>query len=203
MKMQRLIPPKLPQLTVLLMVLSTLMPGDSILQVQAFKRKYSDIYALSSDQTKNGKSYEMTEGNALNICSCDVTKGSCDAYCCCDTADCDAQVISFWNDNYNDYCAKNHIYQRYKSKYNACIDKALLRKTNPVDGMTVIERNTQTCVEVNVPSAFSIFKSEVQASSLVPEQAQIETDYLEMTIAQDTYNARKYDDYTAYYSRGD
>lgn len=125
----------------------------------------------------------MDENNALNLCPCDVTKGSCDAYCCCDTTDCDAEVISFWNENYNDYCAKNDINNRYKSKYSACIDQALLKKANAVDGMTVIERDGLACVQLSVPSAFSEYIAEVSAADVDEEQAELDPDYLALTIS--------------------
>ena len=185
----------IPQLA---LFLALLLPSH-LLFTTALKRKYSDIYALSAAQVKTGQSYTMTQDNALNICACDVTKGSCDAYCCCDREDCAPEVISFWNENYNDYCAKNDINRRYKSKYSTCIDNALLKKANPVAGMTVINRDTQTCIELNVPSAFSEYKGMVDPKSVVPEQAMLDPDYLQLTIAQDTYNARNYDDYTEYY----
>lgn len=51
-------------------------------------------------------SNDLDKTTALNICTCDVTLNSCDAYCCCDR-DCSADVLNFWQANYNEYCAKN------------------------------------------------------------------------------------------------
>jgi hypothetical protein len=51
--------------------------------------------------------------NALGSCTCDITLGSCDAYCCCDR-DCAPEITAFWNDNSDDFCAKNFIGSDYK-----------------------------------------------------------------------------------------
>lgn len=184
-----------------LALILTCLTGDEV--AQAFKRTYSQKYEIKDARINETASFTLNENNALDLCPCDVTKDSCDAYCCCDTADCDAEVIKFWNENYNDYCAENDISNRYKSQYSACVDTALLLEANPVDGMTVIERDGLACVELRVASSLSEYKAEVAALDVDQEQAQLDPNYLELTISQPTYNTRKYTDYRKFYQRGD
>ena len=118
----------------------------------------------------------------MNLCPCDVTKGSCDAYCCCDEADCDKDILAFWKQSYNKYCEPNAINKQYKSKYSACVANTLLKKYNAVDGMTVTERDGQACVTLNIPSAFSEYKPDVDPAKYIKEQAALEPDYLDLSI---------------------
>ena len=74
----------------------------------AFKR----LYPTDGNIDKEKTSADLNEDNVGSLCSCDLTLNSCDAFCCCDN-DCQAEVLNFWKENYNQYCAKNYISGRY------------------------------------------------------------------------------------------
>lgn len=80
--------------------------------VVGMPQRLNQIYPAEINQEIS--SVDVTiENNALGRCTCDITLGSCDAYCCCDL-DCNKEIRQFWNDNSDNYCAKNHIGKGYK-----------------------------------------------------------------------------------------
>jgi hypothetical protein len=90
----------------------------------------------------------QTKNIALGSCPCDLTLNSCDVFCCCD-ADCSSDILDFWNTNYEEYCAKNYIYEKYKP-YSQCIDQNTLYAVNSRMGMQESVVNGRTCVELDV-----------------------------------------------------
>jgi len=73
---------------------------------EAFNRLYP-IDATAVGDTSSVTT-EVIPNNAFGECKCDLTLNSCDVYCCCDD-DCNADILAYWKENYNDYCARNSI----------------------------------------------------------------------------------------------
>lgn len=65
----------------------------------AFPNKFYNVVPgkIQKDAVSTDVSVENT---ALGSCICDITANSCDTYCCCDP-DCDADILKFWNANYD------------------------------------------------------------------------------------------------------
>ena len=121
-------------------------------------------YSLGVAQT--GATVDVAENSSDTIgkCTCDITMNSCDAYCCCDT-DCTEPIRSFWNLNYQDYCAKNEIGAAYKPK-ERCIDSSYIFNTNQRLGMKIDETDGRICVEIDSATAFSDFSNYVDVNTI-------------------------------------
>ena len=104
--------------------------------VAAFPNKFYNVMSTLID--KDGVSTDITVSNtALGSCICDITANSCDAYCCCDP-DCDSGILTLWNDNYDEYCAKNYIGSTFRP-LEKCIDKKNVYDYHKRMGMSVSE----------------------------------------------------------------
>lgn len=161
---------------------------------QAFNKLYQ------ADVTKVDLEKETTstsDNNAFGECKCDVTLGSCDVYCCCDL-ECNGDVRNFWLSNYNDYCAKNSIMQKYKP-YSQCIDSNVLSGYNKRMGMSITNVNNQVCVQMDVGSVFSTYKQEVD--QYTESQAQLVPDTMQVMLKQQPYNENKQAQLINKYSR--
>ena len=71
--------------------------------------------------------------------------------------------------------------------------------------MKVIQRDGLTCVELNVPSSFSTYKPLVDPMIIQDELLvyDLVPNYLDLTIAKESYNKRNENDYVEYYKLGD
>ena len=132
-------------------------------------------------------SYDDTVASTSFGCKCDTTKGSCDVYCCCD-ADCEPEILSFWKENYNEYCAKNNIMNLYEPK-SKCIANNVLSGFNMRLGMKKNTKEGQTCVSMDVGSVFSNFKS--ASSDFTENQVVLNPDISKSMLKQKSSNANK------------
>ena len=76
-------------------------------------RSLNSLYSLTTDSVDySSETTPVVANSALGSCTCDKTLNSCDIYCCCDN-DCSAEVLEYWNNNYNTYCTKAYISNQY------------------------------------------------------------------------------------------
>jgi len=116
----------------------------------AFPTRLYKIDPTKIDTTKS--TVDLTvDNNAMGTCTCDITAGSCDAYCCCDT-DCNVDLLSTWNANYDSYCVKNYIGVAFKPD-SKCIDSDYIYNYNTRMGMIVTKTDDELCVELDTSTA--------------------------------------------------
>ena len=107
--------------------------------VFAFPNKFYNVIPQLIDQVAVTTDVKV-QNTALGSCICDITSNSCDAYCCCDP-DCNKDILTMWNNNYDNYCAKNFIGSTFRP-LQKCIDKKHIYNYHKRMGMAIDETET-------------------------------------------------------------